>query len=66
MSAAGLKRPGLECPYCHEAFALSFAQPNVQKPADLPDKFPATCPICGEAATYQRSDIGILAAVGPR
>ena len=42
----------------------ALARSDVKKPSDLPDPFQAACPNCGKEATYPRSSIGILAAVG--
>lgn len=64
MTAAGFKRPGLECVDCHEPFALFLARPDVRKIEELPDPFEAKCPYCQKEATYPRSAIGVLVAVG--
>jgi hypothetical protein len=64
MSAAGFRRPGLACEHCHEPFALFLARPDARKVDELPDPFLATCPYCQKEATYPRSAIGILVALG--
>jgi hypothetical protein len=66
MSAASFRRPGLECVSCGEAFALFLAVETMVSVEKLPDPFLAECPQCGHQATYPKSAIGILAAVGPR
>jgi hypothetical protein len=65
MSEMGLARRGLECQHCQEPFALSeigiMSRHDVEK---LPDPFPAECPQCHFEATYPKSSIAILVAVG--
>ena len=65
--ATGFKRPGLECAKCGEAFALGLAAvKNFQSVEKLPDPFQAKCPDCEEEASYPKSAIRTLAAVGRR
>jgi hypothetical protein len=64
MSAAGFTRPGLLCVQCGEAFSLFLARPDAKRIEELPDPFQATCPECEHEATYRKSEIQILVAVG--
>lgn len=66
MSAAGFKRPGLACEKCGAAFSLFEGTEKHRSVEGLPDPFRAKCPECGHEATYPKSSIGILVAVGPR
>lgn len=65
MSAAGFKRPGVECLSCHEPFALAVGVKamNAEELAKIPDPFSATCPHCGQENQYPRESIGLLVAV---
>ena len=64
MNAAGFKRPGVKCLNCQEAFALFLGIDEMVSVENLTDPFDAKCPLCGHRATYPKSAIGILAALG--
>jgi hypothetical protein len=64
--AMTFSRPGLACVRCGEPFSLFLARPDARKVEELPDPFQAICPFCKEEATYPKSSIQILVAVGPR
>lgn len=66
MSSSGFIRPGLACVNCGEPFALFLAVEGLVKVEELPDPFPAKCPLCGHQATYPKSAIGVLVAQGNR
>jgi len=66
MSSIGFNRPGLSCQRCGEPFSLFAVRPDVRKVEELPEPFPARCPLCGHKATYLRSQIGILSVVDNR
>jgi DNA-directed RNA polymerase subunit RPC12/RpoP len=59
------KRPGLACEKCGEPFSLFLATEG-KKLEELPDPFQAKCPRCGHEATYPKSSIQTLVAVGGR
>ena len=62
-SAAGFKRPGLECVHCQKPFAVLLGVPPAQKDEERPDPFRAMCPHCYREGKYPRSAIGTVAAV---
>jgi hypothetical protein len=66
MSAAGFKRPGVSCQSCGEPFSLFLSVDEVVPVENLPDPFLAKCPLCDHQATYPKSAIGTLVAVGTR
>jgi hypothetical protein len=65
-SSAGLKRPGVTCGNCNGPFSLFLAVQDMVSVERLTDPFDAKCPLCGHQASYPKSSIGILVAVGPQ
>ena len=63
-SSPSFKRQGLSCAECGAPFALSPNLLQVESIQKLSDPFRAKCPECGHEATYPKSAIQILVAVG--
>jgi hypothetical protein len=70
-SAAGFIRPGLQCEKCGLPFSLFLGTNGAEsqgleedRVARLPDPFEAKCWSCQHVATYPKSAIRVLVAVG--
>jgi hypothetical protein len=62
--ADGFRRPGLACESCGAPFARFLVVEKMVSIQKLPDLFLAKCPRCGHQASYPKSAIATLVAVG--
>ena len=65
-SSAGFKRAGVACANCGVPFSLFLGVEQMKSVEKLSDPFQAKCPECGDEATYRKSSIETLVAVGSR